>query len=198
MINVTPGKVTTVDFSASFQNADNRSCSVPFTDEERAAKEAAGVVALFDSSLATGQCRDLFWFVSAQLVAEGEGSQLGSNRTATNARVTAYFKGYVTGKTLLTLGYEARGSEIDDFTSGVLSPDVERLLDEIEDEDLFPVFADRSTLSDDTPTSGGFYIRLEREDDTFIFGDVELEARGNELVVIDRQVLRSCSRSALG
>lgn len=188
LINVTPGKVTTVDFSASFQNADNRSCSVPFTDEERAAKEAAGVVALFDSSLATGQCRDLFWFVSAQLVAEGEGSQLGSNRTATNARVTAYFKGYVTGKTLLTLGYEARGSEIDDFTSGVLSPDVERLLDEIEDEDLFPVFADRSTLSDDTPTSGGFYIRLEREDDTFIFGDVELEARGNELVVIDRQV----------
>jgi hypothetical protein len=166
-------------------------------DVEVALANAKGTASLFSRS-ATVPDRDFFYVAMADLTA-GKNASAGpaallnpesateyQDKVFLNGRLAFYLKGKVSGDTLLTAAADTREQPFSQLFSNLDSKDPRYLLRNLDPNKYYPIYGDDSTLHDDAPTRGKFYVRLERGDSSIIWGNFKTTVTGTEFIRYDR------------
>lgn len=156
-----------------------------------------GIVASFGRT-ATIPSHDFFYVALAEILV-GKGTTSGpvdlvkpataeeySKEIHVNGRVAFYLKGKVQGETLLTAAADTRDQPIRHLFSNFDSKDPRYLLRNLDPNRYYPVYGDDSTLVEDAPTRGKFYVRVERGDSNIVWGNFKTTVTGTEYVRYER------------
>ena len=103
-----------------------------------------------------------------------------------NGRLAFYLKGKVQGDTLVTAAADTREQPIRQIFSNFDSKDPRYLLRNLDPNKYYPVYGDDSTLLEDAPTRGKFYVRLEHGGSSVVWGNFKTKITGTEFVRYDR------------
>jgi len=101
-------------------------------------------------------------------------------------RVAFYLKGKIKGSWLLTAAADTGDGSVEDMLKGLDDRDPRSFLKRIDPEDYYPVYGDDSVAIEDAPTSGKFYVRVERGDSRVVWGNFKTDIRGTEFLRNDR------------
>lgn len=101
-------------------------------------------------------------------------------------RAAFYLKGKIKGSWLLTAAADTGDGSVEDMLTGLDDRDPQSFLKRIDPEDYYPVYGDDSVAIEDAPTSGKFYVRLERGDSRVVWGNFKTDIRGTEFLRNDR------------
>ncbi len=121
----------------------------------------------------------------AKLVS-GDSSKRYDEDVYVDGRLAFYLKGKIKGETLLTASADTREQPIEDLFSNFNSRDPRYLLRRIDPNAYYPVYGDDSTLLEDAPTQGKFYVKLQRGDSHVLWGSFETRLTGTDLVNYSR------------
>jgi hypothetical protein len=75
---------------------------------------------------------------------------------------------------------------IKDLFSNLDRKDPSQLLRRLNRDQFYPTYGDNSTLVEDAPTQGRFYLRVAKEDSQFVVGNFVTSVNGAELAQLDR------------
>jgi len=103
-----------------------------------------------------------------------------------DGRGAFYLKGLIKGEYLLTASADTRERPLKDLFSNFDSKDPMYLLRRIDPDLFYPVYGDDSTIVDDAPTQGKFYVRVDRGDSHVMWGNFQTEWTGTELTQYSR------------
>ncbi len=104
----------------------------------------------------------------------------------TNGRLAFYVKGKIKGKYLLTAAGDTGEDKIENMFRGLDSKDPRQLLRRLDPDDYYPVYGDDSTMIEDAPTNGKFFVRLERGDSHVMWGNYKTQITGTEFMRSER------------
>lgn len=124
-------------------------------------------------SYGSGPARD----VSGDSRAEGD---LAAGRAA------FYAKGVVGKDWRVTASADTGERLIKDLFSNLDRKDPRQLLRRLDSSQYYPTYGDDSTLLEDAPTQGRFYLRVEKDASKLIIGNFVMQAAGAELAQLDR------------
>jgi outer membrane protein OmpA-like peptidoglycan-associated protein len=105
-----------------------------------------------------------------------------ARRDFVNGELAFYYKGLVKGQWLLTAAADTQNQPIKDLFSNFSSKDPEYLLRRIDPDRYYPVYGDDATTVQDAPTSGKFYVRLEKGDSSILWGDFQSRLTGTDFI----------------
>lgn len=108
------------------------------------------------------------------------------DRTYTRGRLAFYLKGKIKGKYLLTAAADSGDEELRNLFSNLDEKDPRALLRRIDPDDYYPVYGDDSTIVEDAPTQGKFYVRLEKGESHALWGNYKTEISGTEFARMER------------
>ncbi len=103
-----------------------------------------------------------------------------------NGRVAFYLKGKVKGEYLITASADTKDQPFGSLFSGFDSKDPRYLLRKLDPNKYYPVYGDDSTTTEDAPTRGKFYVRVDRGDSNIMWGNFKTTITGTEFVRYDR------------
>lgn len=140
---------------------------------------------------------DAFTFLFADVtlgqrsVSSGASELLGPETSAddegiADGRLAFYLKRRFGDGWRLTASADTRERPLEDLFDGMLEKDSRSLLRRLDPDRSWPVFGDDSTLIEDAPTSGRFYLRAEQGEDHLVWGDFQTSLTGNELANFSR------------
>ncbi|MGO9946092.1 MAG: OmpA family protein [Steroidobacteraceae bacterium] len=127
-----------------------------------------------------------------------------AGRNYTNGELAFYYKGLVKGQWLLTAAADTKDEPVHDLFSNFARKDPEDLLRRIDPDRYYPTYGDDSTTVQDAPTSGKFYVRLEKGDSAVLWGDFKTQLTGTDFIQYARTLYgldiryRSQEATALG
>lgn len=101
-------------------------------------------------------------------------------------RVAFYAKGPLGGNWELTTSLDTGEAPIEDLFSNIDRKDPRQLLRRLNSEQYYPTYGDDSTLVEDAPTQGRFYLRVENGLSQAVIGNFIAQATGTDLVQLDR------------
>ena len=104
----------------------------------------------------------------------------------TKGRLAFYLKGKIKGRYLLTAAADTNEGDLNTLFSNLNSKDPRQLLRRIDPDDYYPVYGDDSTLVEDAPTQGKFYVRLERGDSHVMWGNYKTKISGSKFIRSER------------
>jgi len=104
----------------------------------------------------------------------------------TVGRIAMYAKGKVDDKYIVTTSLDSREEPLDELFSNFHKKDPASILRRLDSEDYYPTFGDDSTLYEDAPTQGKFYVKIEDEKSHALWGNFKLNLTENELATINR------------
>ena len=103
-------------------------------------------------------------------------------------RLAFYLKGRIRGRYLLTAAADTGEDEVSRLFRNLGGRDAKALLRRIDPDAWYPVYGDDSEAVDDAPTSGKFYVRLERGTSHVMWGDFKAAMTGRGLVRSERKL----------
>jgi outer membrane protein OmpA-like peptidoglycan-associated protein len=127
-----------------------------------------------------------------------------SSHNYTNGELAFYYKGLVKGQWLLTAAADTQNQPVQDLFSNFSRKDPEDLLRRIDPDRYYPTYGDDSTTVQDAPTSGKFYVRLEKGDSSVLWGNFQTQLTGTDFIQYSRTLYglsiryRSPQTTALG
>ena len=101
-------------------------------------------------------------------------------------RGAAYFKGRVKGDLLVTGSIDTQEERLSDILSNLNERDPRQLLRRLDADRFYPVYGDDSTLVEDAPTQGRFYLKVEKDDSHILWGNFATQITGTEFAHLDR------------
>lgn len=107
-------------------------------------------------------------------------------KTYVDGRGAFYLKGLIKGEYLLTAAADTSEQPVEDLFRNFTSKDPRYLLRRIDADRYYPVYGDDSTMVEDAPTYGKFYVRLERGDSQIMWGNFQTQWTGTELTQFSR------------
>lgn len=108
------------------------------------------------------------------------------DKVYTKGRLAFYLKGKIQGKYLLTAAGDTGEDKIQNMFRGLDAKDPRNLLRRVDPENFYPVYGDDSTVIDDAPTNGKFYVRLDRGDSHVMWGNYKAIIKGTEFMHSER------------
>jgi outer membrane protein OmpA-like peptidoglycan-associated protein len=99
-----------------------------------------------------------------------------------NGQLAFYYKGLVKGQWLLTASADTKDEPVRDLFSNFARKDSEDLLRRIDPNRYYPVYGDDGTTVQDAPTSGKFYVRLERDGSSILWGNFQTQMTGTDFI----------------
>ncbi|WP_425408169.1 TonB-dependent receptor [Hyphococcus sp.] len=108
------------------------------------------------------------------------------DETFVTGRGTFYLKGKVKGKYLITATLDTTEDDVDNLFSNLNDKDPEAFLRRLDPDRFYPVYGDDSSLQEDAPTQGRFYVRVERGDDHVVWGNFTTNIVSTEFAQLDR------------
>ena len=82
----------------------------------------------------------------------------------------------------MTAAADTQEQPISDLFSNFARKDPEDLLRRIDPDRYYPVYGDDSTTVQDAPTSGKFYVRLEKGDSSVLWGNFQTQLTGTDFI----------------
>ena len=110
------------------------------------------------------------------------------SKTYIDGRGAFYLKGKIKGDYFITASADTREQPVEDLFRNFSSKDPMYLLWRIDPDRYYPVYGDDSTLVEDAPTQGKFYVRLEKGDSHILWGNFQTQWVGNELTRFTRSL----------
>lgn len=104
----------------------------------------------------------------------------------TLGRLAGYAKGTTPAGYRITASIDTREDELKYLFRNLDEKDPDRILRRINPDDVYPTFGDDSTSFDDAPTSGKFYLRIEDDQSSVMWGDFKADNGASRLVRSDR------------
>ncbi|WP_205661352.1 hypothetical protein, partial [Paramylibacter kogurei] len=101
-------------------------------------------------------------------------------------RIAFYLKGKIKGDYLLTAAADTGEDELKNLLRNFDEKDPTSLLDRIDPNEYYPVYGDDSTSEIDAPTSGKFYIKLEKDTSHAMWGNFKSAIEGTEYLRNER------------
>jgi hypothetical protein len=101
-------------------------------------------------------------------------------------RLAFYLKGKMKGRYLITAALDTREEDLDTLFSNLDKKDPRQLLRRLDPDDYYPVYGDDSELKEDAPTSGKFYVRIERGNSHVMWGNFKTRIDGVEFARYER------------
>ena len=86
----------------------------------------------------------------------------------------------------ITASLDTGETLVKDLFSNLDRKDPSQLLRRLNREQFYPTYGDNSTLVEDAPTQGRFYLRVARDDDQLVIGNFTTSINGAELAQLDR------------
>jgi len=114
--------------------------------------------------------------------------------TYERGRFAFYVKGKIKGETLITAAFDTHEQDLDEIFDNLDEKDPRRLLRNLDPDDFYPVYGDDSTTVEDAPTSGKFYVRLERGKSQVVWGNFKTNIQGTELTRFERALYGAHAR----
>lgn len=121
----------------------------------------------------------------AQIVT-GDDSKRYREEVYVDGRLAFYLKGKIKGEYLLTASADTREQPFEDLFTNFNSKDPRYLLRRIDPNAYYPVYGDDSTLIEDAPTQGKFYVKLQKGDSHVLWGSFQTRLTGTDLVNYSR------------
>jgi flagellar motor protein MotB len=109
-----------------------------------------------------------------------------SSHNYTNGELAFYYKGLVKGQWLLTAAADTQNQPVQDLFSNFSRKDPQDLLRRIDPDRYYPTYGDDSTTVQDAPTSGKFYVRLEKGDSSVLWGNFQTQLTGTDFFQYSR------------
>ena len=106
--------------------------------------------------------------------------------TFVNGRGAFYVKGRVKGDYLVTGAIDTGEDRLQDIFKNLDDKDPRQLLRRLDGDRFYPVYGDDSTLVEDAPTQGRFYLKVEKNDSHILWGNFATQITGTELAHLDR------------
>ena len=103
-----------------------------------------------------------------------------------NGRGAMYLKGRVDGDYLVTGAIDTGEDRLRDIFRNLDDKDPRQLLRRLDGDRFYPVYGDDSTLVEDAPTQGRFYLRVEKDDSHIMWGNFATQITGTEFAHLDR------------
>ncbi len=101
-------------------------------------------------------------------------------------RLAFYTKGKFGNGWGLTASADTREGPLDDIFTNFLDKSPEALFRRIDPDYHYPTFGDDSTVTEDAPTNGKFYLRLTREENRLLWGNFKIGYTDSYLAHVDR------------
>lgn len=135
------------------------------------------VVGQGDLTLGTSHTTGPARTVSGDITAEGD-YLLG--------RAAFYAKGVVGDDWRVTASLDTGETLVKDLFSNFDRKDPRQLLRRMNSEQYYPTYGDDSTLVEDAPTQGRFYLRVQKAASQLLVGNFTAEVNGSDLAQLDR------------
>ncbi|MEP3346677.1 MAG: hypothetical protein ABJN34_16615 [Litoreibacter sp.] len=107
-----------------------------------------------------------------------------------DTRTLGRFQYYVDGRTAngveITSSLDTGEEELRDIFRRLDEKDPRSVLERIDPEDTYPTFGDDSEIYDNTPTSGKFYLKVQKNENSFVWGDYQATLSGNTFIRNER------------
>ncbi|MDI1226762.1 MAG: OmpA family protein [bacterium] len=121
-------------------------------------------------------------------VVTGDDSNRYSEDLFVDGRLAYYLKGKVRDSWLLTSSADTQEAPVDELFSNFTAKDPRALLRRLDPNAYYPVYGDDSTLVEDAPTSGKFYVKLEKDDSHIMWGNFQTKLTGTDLMNYQRSL----------
>ncbi len=109
-----------------------------------------------------------------------------SDDTDLQGRLAFYSKGKFGSGWGLTASADTREGPLDEIFTNFLDKSPEALFRRIDPDYHYPTFGDDSTVVEDAPTNGKFYLRLTKEENYALWGNFKIGYTDNYLAHVDR------------
>ena len=103
-----------------------------------------------------------------------------------NGRGAMYLKGRIKGDYLVTGAIDTGEDRLGDIFRNLDDKDPRQLLRRLDSDRFYPVYGDDSTLVEDAPTQGRFFLRIEKDDSHVMWGNFATQITGTEFAHLDR------------
>jgi hypothetical protein len=97
-------------------------------------------------------------------------------------RLAFYLKGKMQGRTILTASLDTTEDNVKNLLKNLDEKDPRQFLKRIDPDDYYPVYGDDSATIEDAPTSGRFYVRVDRDDSHVMWGNFKAYVNGNKFL----------------
>lgn len=108
------------------------------------------------------------------------------NKLYNKGRLAYYLKGKIKGNYLVTSSADTREGDVSNLFKNLDQRDPRYLLKNIDTDTYYPVYGDDSTLVDDAPTDGKFYVRIDKGDSHVMWGNYKTRMIGSRFLNSDR------------
>jgi hypothetical protein len=137
------------------------------------------------------------WFVVGQgdltlgkSYGSGPAEQVSGDSLASGSyalgRAAFYAKGVVGDDVRVTASVDTGETLVKDLFSNLDRKDPRQLLRRMNRDQYYPTYGDNSTLVEDAPTQGRFYLRVNKDDSQLVVGNFVTQVKGAELAQLDR------------
>ncbi len=108
------------------------------------------------------------------------------NDFAFDGRLAFYTKGKFSTGIKLTASADTREGPVKDLFTNFVEKTPDAVFRRIDSDYYYPTYGDDSTLEQDAPTSGKFYVKLEKDRDYAMWGNFNISYTDNTLAHVDR------------
>lgn len=131
--------------------------------------------------------RDWFYFATADLT--WSKTRIGGIRESqSKGRLAGYVDGTTAGGVQITASVDTGEEDFRDILRKLDRKDPQSVLRRLDPEDTYPTFGDDSSLLDNTPTSGRFYLKAQKGENFFLWGDYRSRLNGSKFIRNEREL----------
>ncbi|MBV1878702.1 MAG: OmpA family protein [Pseudomonadales bacterium] len=157
----------------------------------------ANAATLFETVLTSSMAENYFFMLGLADLTVGKNSISGGLESSqqtdgfddelfVDGRVAFYLKGKVKGKYLLTAQLDTGEDDIADIFKDLDRREPGKLFKRIDPDRYYPVYGDDSTISRDVDSQGKFYLRLDWDQSSVLWGNYNSSFSGTELATFRR------------
>ncbi|MCB1381779.1 MAG: TonB-dependent receptor [Notoacmeibacter sp.] len=122
-------------------------------------------------------------FASGAIAAAKPGEYEG---VYTRGRLAFYLKGKIKGEYLLTAAADTGDKPLGSLFRNLDEKDAKSILRRLDPDDYYLVYGDDSTIIEDAPTQGRFYVRLDKGDSHVMWGNYKTRVSGTTFLASGR------------
>ena len=105
-----------------------------------------------------------------------------------DGRLAFYTRGKLDNDWLLTASADTREAPLDELFSNFVDKSTDALFRRLDPDNHYPTFGDDSTVEEDAPTSGKFYVKLSNYENYGLWGNFKVGYLDTDLAQVDRDL----------
>lgn len=111
-----------------------------------------------------------------------------NNDSFADGRLAFYTKGKTRSNVLITASADTLEEPIEDLFSNFMDKNPDAVFRRLDPDYFYPTYGDDSTIIEDAPTKGKFYIKAEKDKSFAMWGNFETKLYDTDLAQIDRSL----------